>query len=131
MGSVAEDAVSRAAAKEGSLGNADKTVKAVFYIEPREEHNRVQHIGCRLVITEKLLHAHFQKGGVFNLPDGRVQVILEGREENVRSFYEDVRRNLVGWLEEKSSDRGRLKKMIGNPGIVCSGLEIKKQYKSD
>ena len=60
--------------------------KALFYIEPKEEHNKVQHIGVRLLITEKLIHAGFTKGGVFNLPDGRVEVVLEGNKKDIEIF---------------------------------------------
>lgn len=100
-------------------------VRALFYIEPKEEHNRVQHIGCRLILTEKMIHAGFTKGGVFNLPDGRVEVVLEGDKTDIETFHQQVHENLVKWLEEKSTNKERLKSMIGNPGITVSGLEIK------
>lgn len=104
-------------------------VKALFYIEPKEEHNRVQNIGCRLLLTEKLIHAGFKKGGVFNLPDGRVEVILEGNKKDIELFYEDIKIHLVEWLSERSENKERLKKLIGNPGICFSGLEFKESLR--
>jgi acylphosphatase len=103
----------------------EETVQALFYIEPKTLHNRVQHIGCRLVLTEKLIHAGFTKGGVFNLPDGRVEVLIEGNRRDVETFYNEVKENLVRWLEEKTDNKERLKQMIGNPGITVSALEFK------
>jgi len=103
----------------------EEVVKALFYIEPKKPHNRVQHIGCRLVLTEKLIHAGFTKGGVFNLPDGRVEVLMEGNRRDVETFHQEVRENLVRWLEEKTDNKERLTQMIGNPGITVSALEFK------
>jgi len=99
--------------------------KAIFYIEPKEQHNRVQHIGCRLLIAEKLILAGFTKGGAFNLPDGRVEVVLEGEKKDIESFYVDIQKHLIGLLEARTPDKERLKEMIGNPGIVLSKLEYK------
>ena len=107
-------------ASEGSTN-----VKALFYIEPKEEHNNVQHIGCRLLITEKLIHAGFTKGGVFNLPDGRVEVVLEGDKKDIKLFHEGIQKDIVKLLEARTQDTERLKRMIGNPGITVSELEYK------
>jgi acylphosphatase len=100
-------------------------VKALFYIEPKEAHNRVQNIGCRLLLTEKLIHAGFKKGGVFNLPDRRVEVVLEGEKKDIERFHSDVQEHLIEWLEDKAKDKEKLKKMIGNPGIVVTDLDYK------
>ena len=108
------------------MASEDSTnIKALFYIEPKEEHNRVQHIGCRLLITEKLIHAGFTKGGVFNLPDGRVEVVLEGNKKDIEIFYSDIQKHLIELLEARTQDKERLKRMIGNPGITFSALEYK------
>jgi acylphosphatase len=100
-------------------------VKALFYIEPKEEHNKVQHIGCRLLIAEKLIHAGFTKGGAFNLPDGRVEVVLEGDRKDIELFHVEIQKHLVELLEERAHDKDKLKRMIGNPGITVSKLEFK------
>jgi len=49
-------------------------VKALFYITGEN----VQHVGCRLKVISSLIRAGFKKGGAFNLPDGRMEVVLEG-----------------------------------------------------
>ncbi|MFH0927822.1 MAG: acylphosphatase, partial [Candidatus Micrarchaeota archaeon] len=95
------------------MPNAEETVKARFFIEPKEEHNRVQHIGCRLAITEKMLQAGFTKGMVFNLPDGTVEVALEGKAKDIEAFHMSVSEHLVSWLESRASDKEYLKEMIG------------------
>ena len=100
-------------------------VKAFFYIEPKEVHNRVQNIGCRLLLTEKSIHAGFKKGGVFNLPDGRVEVVLEGEKKDIERFHDEVSARIVEWLEERAKDKEKLKRLIGNPGIVVSGIDYK------
>jgi acylphosphatase len=108
------------------MASVDSThVQALFYIEPKEQHNLVQHIGCRLLIAEKLIHAGFTKGGAFNLPDGRVEVVLEGERKNIELFYGDIQKHLVELLEARTHDKERLKQMIGNPGITLSKLEFK------
>ncbi len=100
-------------------------VKALFYIEPKEQHNRVQHIGCRLLIAERLIYAGFKKGGAFNLPDGRVEVVLEGDKKDIELFHDQLEKHLVEWLEEKAQNKEKLKRMVGNTGILVSKLEYK------
>ena len=103
----------------------EKETRALFYIEPKEKHVRVQNIGCRMLITEKLIHAGFKKGGAFNLPDGRVEVVLEGKQKDIELFYNEVTKHLVEWLVERADDKETLKRMIGNPGIGYSKLEFR------
>ena len=93
--------------------------KAIFYVTGKE----AQHVGCRLKITSALIHAGFKKGGAFNLPDGRVEVVLEGEEEQVKKVHKDISDNLVDWLIKDADDREGLKKRIGNPGIKVTPLE--------
>jgi len=97
-----------------------ETKKALFYITGKN----VQHIGCRLVITRELIHRGFKKGGAFNLPDGRVEVVLEGTEKQLETFRKDVDENLMGWLDKYVEDRDILTKemfeKIKNPGIHVS-----------
>ncbi len=102
----------------------EKDVKALFYIAPKEKHVRVQNIGCRMLIAEKLIHAGFKKGGAFNLPDGRVEVVLEGKQKDIELFYTDITKNLVEWLIERADNKETVKRMIGNPGIGYSKLEF-------
>ncbi len=97
--------------------------KALFYIEGKE----VQHVGCRLTVTKKLIYADFKKGGAFNLPDGRVEVVLEGDEDRIKCMHEEIRENLINWLEQSAMGREELKRRIGNPhpSITVSDLEFK------
>ncbi len=111
------------------MSEEEKSVRALFYIEPKEEHNRVQHIGCRMLITEKLIHAGFTKGRVFNLDDGRVEVLIEGKQKDIELFYNEVKEHLIEWLEARAKDKEKLKRMIGNPGIVLSKLEFKENLR--
>ena len=86
-------------------------MKALFYIVG----NNVQHIGCRLTVTTKLIHAGFKKGGAFNLPDGRVEVVLEGDRKDIIHAHREIKENLISWLEESARDVEEIKNMIGNP----------------
>ncbi|MDI6888555.1 MAG: acylphosphatase [Methanocellales archaeon] len=97
--------------------------KALFYIEGKE----VQHIGCRLTVTRELIRAGFTKGGAFNLPDGRVEVVLEGDEDRIKYMHKEVRENLVNWLEQGAVDRKTLKRRMGNPhpSLTVTDLEFK------
>lgn len=97
-------------------------VKALFYIEG--DKIPVQHIGCRLVVTKKLIHMGFTKGGAFNMPDGRVEVVLEGEKEKIIAAHKEIKENLVNWLIEASENSEELKKKVGNPGIKTSELEF-------
>ncbi len=107
------------------MANEEGLVRARFFIEPKEEHNRVQHIGCRLAITEQMLHAGFTRGMVFNLQDGTVEVALEGKQKDIEAFHASVSAHLVSWLERRATDKEYLRKMIGNPGIAFSTIEYK------
>ncbi|MEA3254352.1 MAG: acylphosphatase [Candidatus Altiarchaeota archaeon] len=54
----------------------------------------VQHVGCRLRVTSALIHAGFTKGGAFNLPDGRVEVVLEGDREDIEKAHREISEHL-------------------------------------
>ncbi len=94
--------------------------KAVFYLKG----SKAQHEGNRLLLTSKLIEHHFKKGAVFNLPDGRVEVLLEGLEDKINGFHTIVKRDFVRWVEEKAKDKDEVKKQIGNPGISFTDLEF-------
>ena len=97
-------------------------VKALFYVEGKKMP--VQHIGCRMIITREMILAGFKKGGAFNLPDGRVEVILDGSKEEIDDFYNKVKENLFDWLIASAKDKNKLKENLGNPGIRVSDLEF-------
>ena len=93
--------------------------KALFYITAKN----VQHVGCRLKVTSKLIHDGFKKGGAFNMPDGRVEVVLEGEEEEIERAHRDISENLVDWLIKDADDVDKVVERIDNPGIKVSDLE--------
>ncbi|MBU4406404.1 MAG: hypothetical protein KKB24_02340 [Candidatus Altiarchaeota archaeon] len=93
--------------------------KALFYITDKN----VQHVGCRIKVTSKLIHDGFKKGGAFNMPDGRVEVVLEGEEEEIERAHRDISENLVDWLIKDADDVDKVVERIGNPGIKVSDLE--------
>ena len=70
-----------------------------------------------------MIHAGFKKGGAFNLPDGRVEVVVQGEEEQIKKAHKEISDNLVDWLIKEADDREALKEKIGNPGIKVSPLE--------
>ena len=95
--------------------------KALFYIEGKTVP--VQHEGVRLIITKNLIHMGFTKGGAFNLPDGRVEVVLEGEKQKLIEAHKEVKENLLQWMLQASNDREKLKEKIWNPGVKVSDLE--------
>lgn len=83
----------------------------------------MQQVGCKLRVTSALIHAGFTKGGAFNLPDGRVEVVLEGDEEDIERLHRDISEHLVEWLKKDAVDVDNLVEKIGNPGIRVTELE--------
>ncbi|MBS3057422.1 MAG: acylphosphatase [Candidatus Diapherotrites archaeon] len=95
--------------------------KALFYIEGE----KVQHVGLRLIVTNKIIHAGFTRGGAFNMPDGRVEVVLEGDKEMIQAIHKEIKEHLIDWLKERAKDEEELKK-ITNPAIKrVTDLEFK------
>ncbi len=78
-------------------------VKARFIIS-----DTVQDVDCRAIITEKICNSRLN-GVPRNLPDGRVEVILEGEIER---FIEELREELPKRLQKPP-----------NPGIEFSKIE--------
>ena len=96
--------------------------KAVFYLSGP----RAQHEGNRLLMSSKMIEHGFEKGAVFNLPDGRVEVLLEGREKKIREFYQTSKRDFTSWVKSKARDYEEVKDQIGNPGVRFSVLDMNK-----
>lgn len=57
------------------------------------------------------------------MPDGRVEVVLEGRKEDIERVHKDISDNLISWLKKDADDVNKLVEKIGNPGIKVSDLE--------
>ncbi|MBI5060915.1 MAG: hypothetical protein HZB67_01230 [Candidatus Aenigmarchaeota archaeon] len=97
-------------------------VKALFYI--KSEKTPVQHEGCRMIVTTFLIHKGFTKGGAFNMPDSRVEVVLEGDKERLIAIHKEIKDNLYEWMKRASGNAEKLRKRLGNPGVVVSDLEF-------
>ena len=93
--------------------------KAVFYLSG----SKAQHEGNRLLLASKLIEFGFEKGAVFNLPDGRVEVLLEGLKDKIEEFHNMVKKDFIAWVKAKAHDHEAVKKQIGNPGIHFSELD--------
>jgi acylphosphatase len=103
-------------------------VKALFYIEPKTEKNRVQHIGCRMVILQEMIKRNFKQGNVFNLDDGRVEVLIQGNGIDIGLFHSYIKDNLYDLLiSGKQTEEGKklVRDAVGNPGFNVTGLELK------
>lgn len=95
--------------------------KALFYISGKN----VQHIGLHLIITTEMIHSGFTKGGAFNLPDGRVEVVLGGKKEDIVSFHKRISNDLIDILKSKAKDKEELIRKIGNPEIKVEEVEFR------
>ena len=62
---------------------------------------RVQGVGFRYA-THQLARGFEVQGSVRNMPDGRVELVLEGEEEELRDFLEEVdESDLAGFIKER------------------------------
>lgn len=60
---------------------------------------RVQGVGFRY--TVKNLALQYNVGGyVRNLPDGRVELVMEGPDEQMQYLFDDVARRMTGYIRE-------------------------------
>jgi acylphosphatase len=59
--------------------------KVRFYIK-----NKVQEVGYRPFVIQRILESDFE-GTAMNLPDGSVEVLLEGEEEKIIEFIDKLR----------------------------------------
>ncbi|MGD0464887.1 MAG: acylphosphatase [Tepidisphaeraceae bacterium] len=58
---------------------------------------RVQGVGFRYTVTN--LAMQYDVGGyVRNLPDGRVEVVMEGPDEEMDNLLEDLKRKMEGYI---------------------------------
>lgn len=60
---------------------------------------RVQGVGFRFT-TERVARGHAVTGYVRNLPDGRVQCVVEGEQEEVERFSDELARRMRGYIRE-------------------------------
>jgi acylphosphatase len=71
--------------------------KAVFYIK-----DKVQDVGYRVWIMEKILNSKLE-GTAQNMPDGSIQVLLEGEKEKIIQFYEKIRKEKPELVENPTA----------------------------
>lgn len=60
---------------------------------------RVQGVGFRFT-TRQVARRHPVTGYVRNLPDGRVELVAEGRKEHVRNLLADIREAMEGYIAD-------------------------------
>lgn len=94
--------------------------KAVFYLSGAN----AQHEGNRLLMSSKMIEHGFEKGAAFNLPDGRVEILLEGPADKIKEFHRIAKRDFLVWVKTKVMNRKTMEKQIGNPGIKFSELDF-------
>jgi acylphosphatase len=60
----------------------------------------VQGVGFRYT-TERVARNHPVSGYVRNLPDGRVEVVAEGGQNDLRSFLKDILEAMAGYVRDQ------------------------------
>jgi acylphosphatase len=65
---------------------------------------RVQNVGFRMT-TRRVARSFPVTGYVLNLPDGRVEVVVEGEPAVIDAFLSAVRAEMESFIRSESSDR--------------------------
>jgi len=58
---------------------------------------RVQGVGFRFTANH-LAKKHTLSGWVMNLPDGRVELLIQGEKENIDNFLADLNKEFKGYI---------------------------------
>lgn len=72
-------------------------VKARFYISNKLA---VQDVGLRVIAVSTMMEMQFKNGTAINLPDGRVEVLVEGKEEKIKKLQNKILERLKLQLKE-------------------------------
>jgi len=65
---------------------------------------RVQGVGFRFTV-QNIAHSFDVHGYVRNLPDGRVELVMEGQEEEMNHMLESIRERMTGFIRNVTSAR--------------------------
>jgi len=76
----------------------------------------VQGVGFRYT-TRNIARGYPVSGFVRNLPDGRVLLVAEGHEKDVRAFVEDVATRMGQHIRDYTMDRTESTGEFGKPGV--------------
>ena len=81
----------------------DQTAKHIIFI------GRVQGVGFRFT-AHHIANRHQLTGFVRNLPDGTVEMLAQGRAENIDNCIQDIQESFAGYIRES-----RIEEMTFNP----------------
>lgn len=76
----------------------------------------VQGVGFRFT-TQNIARGYLVSGFVRNLPDGRVLLVAEGHDQDVRYFVEDVAARMGQYIRDYTVDRTESTGEFGEPGL--------------
>lgn len=76
----------------------------------------VQGVGFRFT-TRSIARGYPVSGFVQNLPDGRVLLVAEGRDQDVRALVEDVATRMGQHIRDYTVDRTDATGEFGKPGV--------------
>ncbi|MBI1336588.1 MAG: acylphosphatase [Phycisphaera sp.] len=74
----------------------------------------VQGVGFRYT-TRQIAQGHRVAGYVMNLPDRRVELVVEGEEPDIRAFVNEVKTTMSGHIRSTTEDRSPATGEFGQP----------------
>ncbi len=81
----------------------------VSFLIKAKEANIITEKGVRAFVMERLLNSSFEKGSVANLDDKTVQIRIEGDEQDIKKFKQQLERDMAA--------------KFGNPIISFTDIE--------
>jgi acylphosphatase len=66
---------------------------------------RVQGVGFRYM-AQAIARGHDVTGYVQNLPDGRVELVVEGDHGSIEAFLSEIRERMASHIRDERSDQG-------------------------
>ncbi len=77
----------------------------------------VQGVGFRAT-TSRIARHHPVRGWVRNLPDGRVEILVDGNNEAVEAFLAELRKRMADYIDEEMIEERVLDKPLEGFRIV-------------